>query len=256
MGFPTHLLVVAALLAPAGEKPFKTPEALSTWMVGYHAHPEPARLHGALREAMTLGMLAQPLVLGFFVEAHRASPPAKTALLATLSQEDMLGRLSALLVLRAMGEDVTDQLILLPDDYRMKMAAFPVLPEAKAPLLLRPEPTPEEVQRALGRLDQAVGAYRAGGDPAVLKVLLEGLAEAADYGAFMAWSDSGRQNPNPGPAVSRGCVYAQARKGVLLLRDQDPIATGALKLLATDPTTPATSRRELEALLAAAGIKR
>jgi hypothetical protein len=198
---------------------------------------------------MTLGLLAQPLVLGFFVEAHRTAPEAKVRLIAALAQGDLIDRMSTLLVLRAMGEDVTDQLILLPDEYRGQMAAFPPLPEATTPLLLRPDPTPEEVQRALGRLDQAVGAYRATGHAAVLKVLLEGLAEAADHPAFLAWTEGGRTNPNPGPAVSRGCVFNQARKDLLLIRGLGPSAVKALHALARDAGTPAVARRELAGLL-------
>ncbi|MBI3130851.1 MAG: hypothetical protein HYZ13_05795 [Acidobacteria bacterium] len=255
MAFPVHLLLVAAVSSSGDGKPLKTPEALDAWMSGYHARPEPARLQGALREAMTLGQLAQPLVLSFFVEAHRANPEAKARLLATVAQEDLVGRLSTLLVLRAMGEDVTDLLILLPDDYRGKLGAFPVMPDSRAPLLLRPEPTPDEVQRALGRLDQCVGAYRAAGDAAVLKVLLEGLAEAADFPAFIAWTENGRKNPNPGPAVSRGCVYDQALKALKQLRSQDPGAVKALKALAVDPSTPEVSRRELARLQLVQGSK-
>lgn len=255
MGSPVHLLIMAAVLAPGSSKPFKTPEALDAWMAGYRARPEPARLPAALREAMTLGVLAQPLMLSFFVEAHRAHPEAKAKLFASVAQEDLVGRLSTLLVLRAMGEDVTDQLILLPDDYRGKLGAFPVMPDPRAPLLLRPEPTPDEIQRALGRLDQSVGAYRATGDAAVLKVLLEGLAEAGDYPAFIAWTEAGRKNPNPGPAVSRGCVYDQAMKALMQLRNQDPAAVKALKILAVDPSTPEVSRRELARLQLAAGSK-
>ncbi|HJV91713.1 MAG TPA: hypothetical protein VJ623_15480 [Holophagaceae bacterium] len=245
MAFPAVLLVTTTLVAAAGDKPFKTPEALEAWMVGYHAHPQPARLRGALREAMTFGLLGRPAVLGFFAEAYRADPAAKTALMGGLNQADLVDRMAALFLLRALDEDVTDLLILLPDEYRAKMAACPALPEARTPLLLRPEPTNEEVQKALDRVNQGLGAYRAAGDPAILKVLLEALSGAADHPAFLAWVEAGRKNPNPGPAVARGCVYDQARTCLLFLGNQDPAARKAFKALAVDPTTPEISRTEL-----------
>ncbi|HJV23714.1 MAG TPA: hypothetical protein VJ570_13510 [Holophagaceae bacterium] len=248
MGFPTYLLVATTLAAATGDKPFKTPEALEAWMVGYHAHPHPARLRGALREAMTLGLLSRPAVLGFFAEAFRAEPSAKTALVASLNQADVVDRMAALYLLRALDEDVTDLLILLPDEYRAKMASCPALPEARTPLLLRPEPTNEEVQKALDHVNQGLGAYRATGDPAILKVLLEGLSGAADHPAFLAWEEGGRKNPNPGPAVARGCVYHQARTCLVILGKQDPAALKAYKVLALDPATPEISRQELRRL--------
>ncbi len=248
MGFPAHLFVVATLVAAPDGKPFKTPEAVEAWMVGYHRHPEPTRLRGALREALTLGLLGRPAVIGFFTEAYRANPEVKAALQASLPQGDLMDRLAAIYLLRAMNEDITDLLILLPDEYREKLAACPTLPDAKTPLLLRPEPTPEEIQRALSRLDQAVGAYWATGEPAVLRVLLEGLSGAGDYPAFIAWSEAGRKNPNPGPAVSRGCVYSQARNAMLSLQSKDPSVAKVLQVLATAPGVSEGSRRELTSL--------
>lgn len=244
MAIPLHALVLTALLAPGGDKPLKSPEALDAWMAGYHARPEPARLRGALRGAVTLGLLPRPDVLAFFVAAHRANPEAKTALIASLPQEDLAGHMGSLAVLGSLGEDLADHLILLPDEMRGRFGAIPTLPDPRSPLALGPAPKPEEVQRILDRQDQALGAYRATGDPAYLRVLAAGLSGAADHDAFLAWAATAKRDPNPGPPVARGCVFDQARTTLLRLRAGAAPST-ALKALARDAREPEWLRQEL-----------
>lgn len=244
MGLPASAFVLMALVAHAGGKPFKAPEALEAWMAGYHAHPEPLRLSGALKDAMALGMLGRPEVLGFFVTAYRGNPEAEAALIAGFPREDLSGHMAGLVLLGSLGEDLTDHLILLPDDMRGRFGKIPVLADPTRPLALAPVPDPQEVQRALDRMNHALGAYRATGDLTYLRVILTGLRDAADHPAFLAWAAPETRDPNPGPAVARGCVYDQARATLLRLRG-DALATTTLRALAREATEPAWLRQEL-----------
>ncbi len=254
MAIPLQAFVLMALLAPGGDKPLKSPEALDAWMAGYHARPEPARLRGALRGAVTLGLLPRPDVLAFFVAAHRANPEAKAALIATLPQEDLVGHMGSLFVLGSLGEDLADHLILLPDEMRARFSAIPTLPDPRSPLPLGPVPRPDEVQRVLDRQDQAMGAFRATGDPAYLRVLAAGLSAPADHGAFLAWAATPKRDPNPGPPVARGCIFDRARTTLSRLR-ADTDASAALKALARDAREPEWLRQELLRLEGAAPTK-
>jgi hypothetical protein len=230
---------------PAGDKPFKTAEALEAWIAGYAGHPEPARLRSALREAMAFGILpGRPDLLAFFATAARRSPEVHAALEGGLVQEDLAGVMAVLLVFRCLGEDVTDRLIFLPDDFRGRFAAFPPLPDPRTPLPWGPTPTAAEVQRALDQVEAALGAWRATGDPVYLGVLTAGLAHAADHPAFQAWSTTEPRDPNPAPAVARGCYYDRACSALRRLR-ADAKARAEFRGWIDDPTRPEWLREGL-----------
>ncbi len=238
------MLCLTAALTATGEKPFKTPAALETWVAGYAAHPEPARLRGALREAMAFGILTRLDLLAFFTTATRRSPEVHTALESALVQEDLAGVMAILLVFRSLGEDIADRLIFLPDDLRGRFAGMPALPDPRAPLPWSAAPEPAAVQRSLDQLEVALGAWQATGDPLYLGVLTAGLAHGADHPAFQAWTRAEARDPNPAPAVARGCYYDRALTTLRRLRT-DAKARAELRAQATDPSRPAWLREGL-----------
>lgn len=245
LAVPALCLLLPAL--PGGEKAFKTPEALEAWVAGYPSHPEPTRIRAALREAMALGLLTRPDLLGFFTTVTRRSPEVHAALEAGLVQEDLAGIMAILLVFRSLGEDLADRLIFLPNEFRERFATMPALPDPRSPLALGPAPTPVEVQRSLDQLEVALGAWRATGDPVYLPVLTAGLAHAADHPAFQAWSTADPRDPNPAPTVARGCYYDRTCSVLRRLR-ADAKARAELRRWVEDPARPAWLREGLRQL--------
>lgn len=244
------LTVPPALVLPVvagGEKPFKTAEALEAWVVGYAAHPEPARLPGALRDTMALGLLTRLDLLAFFTTAARRSPEVRASLEAALVNTDLAGTLATLIVFRSLGEDIADRLIFLPDEFRGHIAAFPALADPKVPLAWAEAPSAEAVQRALDQVEAALGAWRATGDVAYFSVLTSGLAHGADHPAFLAWTQAEARSPNPAPAVARGCYYDRTCTALRRLRTA-PKARTELEAWVDAPPQPAWLREALRRL--------
>lgn len=183
------------------KQPAMTPEALSSWIPGYYASPNPALLLPALRLAAGDRTLRSLLnLMQFFVSVLKSSPYAANDLLRTLPSENADVRTYSLALLRRAGYSVESLLASFKDDER----AGPQAAELPDAFDLTPDRT------LFPKLDMLWSIFFATGEIRPVRSLASMLAWESDYAQVEKARETHRQDPEAKMELTDNMVRAVA----------------------------------------------
>lgn len=229
-------------------EPLRTPEEMGRQMNRYHSALAPGQLLSWFRAVATTPSFRAASVHGYFAFAFKSDASARTAAVEAYPLLDARAQPPLLWALRLGGQDVGQ---LFPNaSAAMTAALASVEPLADPPTMQHfQDPIESTAVARLGEpLDQCWAAWMATGDKRYLRRLVDLLEGAPDYPALKSWQESRGGAKGMNARVATGLEYQIAGWSIGSFQRTDPLVMDWLLYWESDPTVPATVRREIATL--------
>lgn len=227
------------------ESPFPNSEVLFTWIKGYHRSPEPGKLFAAIRTLSYENKLSYPpLMVGFFMEALKASPVAAKTILKRLPTELSRTRVYGAHLLHWAGYDIKNLAPFLDDETRKSMENSPKMPDPYEPF----DGQPDKLDFTLQCNDLRWGMFMASGKPKLIQVLVEMLQWKKEYRMFEKLQKKGKLPSSPTFELARGALYRNVGQSLRHFQATMPQLDDLLEAWQHSNGTPKEIREELKSL--------